>query len=460
MSVTTDLSEWILKASFSDFPDETVDCTKGLLLKSVTGMVVGSREPLGKKLITYLSGVGGSPEAGVVGAGFRSSVENAALAHGTFAHASELEDDEFFETGDAVGNYWVHPAIFPLAEKLLSSGREVVEALVVSSEVASRLAEAAPYFGRRRGQCTPAWIGPVAVTAAAARLLDLSVEQTENALSIAASHCTSLADQLGFDAHFIEAGHSCRTGLLSAILAKAGATGRPDIIGKPEGLYSPLLLEEPGAVNFNVITDGLGKPPFRVHNLEIKKFSACNLTHSSVDALTLLVQEHSIKEEDVERVEAEVTQLDAWFCDRPFPDKLSEARFSYSYLLGEVLLRGKVDYGTFIAKEKLTDPKFHEIQSKIKLIVREDWSPGYKGARVTVVKKNGEKLVKHLDAFSGHPTMPLSLEQVTDVCRSFLDAILREDQRKRVEELCLNVEKLVDIRELMNILTFFTDPAV
>jgi len=423
-------------------------------------MVVGSREPLGKKIITYLAGQGGTPEAGVAGSGFRSTVENAAWAHGTFAHASELEDDEFFPTGDAVGNYWVHPALFPLAEKLMSSGREFVEALVVSSEVASRLAEAAPMFGRRRGQCTPAWIAPVAVAGAAARFLDLSVDQTENALSIAASHCTSLADQLGFDIHFLEAGHSCRAGILSALMAKEGATGQPNIIGKPEGLYSALLLEEPEAVNFDVIMNNLGKPPFRVHNLEIKKFSACNLTHSAVDALTMLVKENDIKHEDVDRVDVEVNNIGAWFCDRPFPDKLSEARFSYSYLLGEVLLRGQVDYGTFIAREKLTDPKFHEIQSKIKVILREDWEAGYKGARVTVVKKDGEQLVKHLDAFTGHPSMPLSLEQIRDVCRSFLGAIMREDQLKRVEDLCLNVEKLADIRELMNILTYFTNPIV
>ena len=47
-TITKQLCEWILKASYSDLPEETVDCTKGLLLKSVTGMVVGSREPLGK----------------------------------------------------------------------------------------------------------------------------------------------------------------------------------------------------------------------------------------------------------------------------------------------------------------------------------------------------------------------------------------------------------------------------
>ena len=53
VDITTRLPEWILRASYNDAPDETVVSTTGLLLKSITGMVAGSRELLAKKLITY-----------------------------------------------------------------------------------------------------------------------------------------------------------------------------------------------------------------------------------------------------------------------------------------------------------------------------------------------------------------------------------------------------------------------
>ncbi|MEE8374171.1 MAG: MmgE/PrpD family protein [Dehalococcoidia bacterium] len=459
MGATRELSEWILEASYSDFPDETVDCAKGLVLKSIAGMVVGSREPLGKKFIRYLAGLGGTPEAGVVGAGFRTSVENAAFAAGTFAHASELEDDEFFPTGDACGNYWTHPAIFPLAEKLLSSGREVIEATVVSFEVASRLVQGAPRFGLRVGVNTPAYVGTLATAAFASRMLNLTVDQTANALSIAAAQTAGKACQLGYDAHFIESGHSCRAGLLSAFLAEAGCRGAPDILDDRNGFYSSVWCEDENAVDLNIITDGLGKPPYHVHGAEIKKWSSCNLTHTAVDALEMLVKNHGITNEDVERVEAEVNPLCVQYCDRRYPDTLAAARFSYSYLLAEVLLRGRIpDYETFFTKEKLTDPKFREIQGKIQVISRSDWSDGYKGARLTVVKKDGQQLVNHLEAFLGHPDNPLTHEQVMDVGRQFVGAIMPENDTKRVVEQVENMEKLVDIRELMNILTFFTNP--
>jgi len=117
LGVTRELSEWILKASYSDLPDETVEFTKGLLLKTVAAMAVGSREPLGKKVIKYVSRVGGLPEVGVVGAGFRTSVESAAFANGTLAHAPEMEDVHFFPNNEAVGTCWMFPAVLTLGEK-------------------------------------------------------------------------------------------------------------------------------------------------------------------------------------------------------------------------------------------------------------------------------------------------------------------------------------------------------
>ena len=453
MGVTTELSEWILKASFSDLPDETVEFTKGLLLKTIASMVVGSTEPLGQKIIAYQSRVGGLPEVGVVGAGFRTSVEGAAFANGVIAHAPEMEDVYFFPNNEAVGTCWMFPAVLSLGEKLLSSGREIIEACVVSFEVASRLGLAGPGISIRRGINSATWFGAPATAAAAARLLGLTVEQTKNALSIAAAQCGGLGAQVGYNAHTLEAGHSCRAGVLSALLAEAGADGLPDIVDEGRLIFSPV--SEDGVIDLTKVTDGLGEPPFHVHDVEFKKYGGCGYIHPSVDALMMLLSEQHIDYEDVERVETEILPWYALHCDRPFPDAFGAARFSFQFLMAEVLLRGKVDYSTFQTEAKLLDPKFREAESKVRPIIREDLPDEYKGSRVTVVKKDGQRLVKDLEAFLGHPRNPLTLEQIRDVCRPYFDEVLMEKQRNQVEELCLNMEKLAYIRELMEILTFF-----
>ena len=143
MDETRQVAEWIVNAKYGDFPQETIDCAKGLLLKTVTGMVIGSREPIGKTISNYLSRTSGPPVAGVTGGAFRTTVEDAAYAHGVFAHASELEDDEFPPTGDGHGNYWSFPAILSLAEDLFCDGREIIVSAILSWEILSRLTRAA-----------------------------------------------------------------------------------------------------------------------------------------------------------------------------------------------------------------------------------------------------------------------------------------------------------------------------
>ena len=77
---------------------------------------------------------------------------------------------------------------------------------------------------------TSTWFGPIATVAAAARLFRLPVLQTQNALSIASSHATGFMEQLGSDAHFIQTGAIQWAGVVSAILAKEGCTGSPDVL--------------------------------------------------------------------------------------------------------------------------------------------------------------------------------------------------------------------------------------
>ncbi|MFC1919748.1 MmgE/PrpD family protein [Chloroflexota bacterium] len=464
MGQTRALVDWIMKASYDDFDDETLDYTKRLLLKAIAGMVVGSKEAVGVNISNYLSEAGGSPEAGVIGRGFKTSVENAALANGTFSHASELEDDRF---PGPIGTYWIFPAFFGLGEKLGSSGKEIIEATIVSWEATWRMARAAPsWLMVGKGIVPNAWFGAVATAAGAARLLKLTNDQAQHAMSIAASQASGLVCQLGWDAHFIESGHSCRAGVLSAYLAKAGATGRPDFLEVNSGLFGPVW--DMGQVDLDSITDGLGKPPWDINNVWIKKFPCCYGNHMPIDALTMLMQENNIRYEDVEGVETEVDQMvgnmDDTGCNRPFPDSLGGARFSLHYTLGQVLLRGKVDLSFFTDEEKLSDPDLKEAQAKIKVIVPPEWGTGHVtrgrdlfayGASVTIVKKDGQRLKKHLDYPIGHPTdSPLSFAQVREICRPFVDDIIGEKQGNEIVQMIIDLEKQADIREMMNILTF------
>ena len=130
------LAEFTIKTRFSDIPPETIAFTKGLALKTVAGMLVGSSMPVGKKVIQSTAERGHVSEVGVIGSGLKTSLWNAVLNNGIFAHAAELEDDSFLR-----GTAWditSFPIYFPLSEKLALSGKALMEICVVGLEVHSR----------------------------------------------------------------------------------------------------------------------------------------------------------------------------------------------------------------------------------------------------------------------------------------------------------------------------------
>lgn len=460
MESTKKMVDWALKASLDDFDAATLDYTKRLLLKTIAGMVAGAKEPVGQNVINYLKIAGGSDQAGIFGAGFKSSVENSALALGTFAHASELEDDRF---PGPIGTYWVFPAFYSLGEWLGSSGREIMEAAIVSWEVDWRMAKAGPaWHMAERGLVTNAWFGAVAVAAGAARMLKLNTEQTLNAMSIAASQAAGLVCQLGWDAHFIESGHSCRAGLLSAFLAQGGATGRGDFLERPDGIYGPIW--ELGKVDISALSKDLGQPPYDINNVWIKKYPSCYGTHMPLDALMLLIKEHGFTYGDVDKIEVEVDQFCSVGLNRLHPQDMGQARFSLQYTLAEFLVNGSISLESFNQWDKLDDPVLKEVQTKVSIYTPDEWNKtdgtasiagdlfAY-GAAVIVTLKDGRVLKKFLPKPIGHPDDPLSYDQVREMCRPFIDEFVGDANGDTIAAMTADMENLKDIKEMMSILT-------
>jgi len=174
-----------------------------------------------------------------------------------------------------------------------------------------------------------------------------------------------------------------------------------------------------------------------------------------VDAFQLLVSEHGLTNEDVASIEVEsAEQVHNTVSNRFCPASLEEARFSTPFLIAEVLIRGKVDENTYFGPEKIGDALYKKVQEKVSASVMSDLPFGYPGARVSVVKTDGQRLVKELEDRIGSPSYPLTLEQIAEVARPILGNMLNESQLVRVERIMLNLETQPDMLELMDILTF------
>jgi 2-methylcitrate dehydratase len=449
-SRTAAVARWAANVSYMDFPESTTTYAKALLLKTITGMLVGAREPISKILTTYIAQQGGVPDAGVVAAGFRTNVENAAMCNATFAHASELEDNELPSITSA---YWMFPGLFPVAQKQYTTGKELIEAAIVTWEVASRYCRAAPgWLYMQVHLCPPSWFGPLGVAAGTAKLLKLDEKRTEHAITISGSYASGLG-QAGCDVHFLESGHTVKMGIQSAYLAAAGATGELGILETQQALYSPVTSY--GKIDHSIIDSGLGEPPYAIEHACIKKYSACTYSHTSIDALGIIIKENKLKYEDIKLVETTVSQVGVIAVgSKPKPKDLQEARFSLEYLLAEVMLKGSLSAKSFGDAGTLTDSAWNAAKQKVKVHLNPDVSYESTLAKVKVTTNDGKEYTKDLNSWIGSPEYPLNFDEIAAICRPFLETMLAPSDCDRIEYLCRHLETVPDVHEIMEILTY------
>ncbi len=447
MSPLEQLARFVVETSFRDFPQDVTRFSKELVLSCLGGILAGSTWPAGEIVAKYVKEMAGTPEAGVIGAGFRAPAQNAAFVNGVAAHATELEDDSFPEAASTIT---LVPVILAVGEKLKLSGKQVLEAFILGYEVQGKMGLAFPGL-MERGYMTLTLFGNMGAAAAATKLLGLDVDQTRTALSLAASQAGGLTQQVGSMAHFFESGTSCKNGILAAMLAKEGLTAQGDIIERPLGFADTIVGK--GEYNLEVMTRDLGNP-FRILSVGIKKYGCCWLNHRVIDAVLQLIEEHNISYDQVVCVEIGVNSFVATVLKYPDPTNKEETLFSLEHSIAGAILEKKVDLKTF-TDAKVVDEKFKEARKKIKMVVHSDWEPGALAGvnPVTIKLIDGREYTGVADYAIGQPERPISTERIVAKYRVCARLVLPDEEAERVPELVLNLEKLKDITELMNVVT-------
>jgi 2-methylcitrate dehydratase PrpD len=92
--ITGQLARYMVAARENALPPAVLAACKQRILDTFAAMVSGSRLRPGLLATGYVRGLGGAPQASVIGTDFRTTEINAALANGMFAHAAETDDFE------------------------------------------------------------------------------------------------------------------------------------------------------------------------------------------------------------------------------------------------------------------------------------------------------------------------------------------------------------------------------
>ena len=445
-TVTETYVENLLAMKYETLPAEAIALCKHVVLDGLAVIHAGSTEPegVGRLVMQYVKRMGGTPEASVITGGFKTSMENAAFANGTMAHALDF-DNTSYPTNHPTSP--TLPAILAIAEHYGASGKQVIDALATAFEAQARFRLAGTGMATGVGFHKPSTAGMFGATAAAVKLLGLTQEQALVAFGVAGSRASSLSINTGTMTKSSHSGHGARMGVEAGMLAKIGWTASKDVFG-PKGFFDTFM---PGNSKPELLNEGFAAPLRMLDpGIGFKAFPSNGFTQRPIDGALRLRQAHDLKPEQIQRVQIVFPRFD--YVNRPKPRSGLDGKFSVQYTTLLALLDGEVTVDSF-TNERLNAPDIQALLPKVEFLV-DDSIPFDKlkmHVLVNVWRKDGTQLSERVDKLLGWQN-PLTREQRLHKFFGCTRRVLSEKGANRVLELVEGLENLSDVREIMDII--------
>ena len=339
------------------------------------------------------------------------------------------------------------PVVFALGEERGRNGKEILRAFTMAVEVQHKLAGALMPELTNRGWHTTSVFGTIGAAAAASCLLDLRQEEIENALGIAASLAGGLRANFGSFTKSLHAGIAAQNGILAAQLAQTGVTASPTAFEGEDGFalaYAGRRIEEHEVK--------LGSPwDAQFAGFQFKKYPVCSSSHTALDAFLKLQEIYQWDAEDIESVNAGMSEFafrNLIFSD---PQTPQQAKFSMPYAIACAAVKGGVTLEDF-DPEAIFDDRVRAFMPKVAMTLDEAFQNAgilsNEPAIVSVVLKDGRRLKERVDYALGTIKNPMSKERL----KAKFDSCLKRQDRLAADRAFDNIfalERFENVKDFL-----------
>ncbi|MDY7079974.1 MAG: MmgE/PrpD family protein [Chloroflexota bacterium] len=436
MTVSQQIANFICGTSYSDLPDDVIDRARQCLLDSIGVALYGASFEASRISVEMVRDVAGKAESTVLGTELKAPSFLAALANGISGHVTDYDDVMIDSQGHP--SCVLMPTTLALAEKWGSSGRDLLGAFVLGSEVAGKLGLVMGMEHYAVGFHSTGTIGAVAAAAAASKILGLPPAKVSNALGIAASGAGGLRQNFGTMTKSWHAGHAASTGVMAALLAQKGYDASGQALDGEAGFRRAF---QGGETPFSVAQMG---NPYSLTKIQFKRHPSCAFTHPPVDAALKLREEHRIQPEQVASVVCHVMPRSRSVLIYQRPELALQAKFSLEYCVAAALLWGHLGIEQFTDEvvalpqakqmiEKVSvalEPSLEELALKKRLI-----NP----CLIELKLKDGQEFSLTVEEARGGPSDPLSWAELEE---KFLSCSRRTLSTSRAREFIAHVKQL------------------
>jgi 2-methylcitrate dehydratase PrpD len=459
----------VLNTRFEDIDQATIANEKYLILDMIGCAIGGAILPDMVAMVKMVEDWGGKKEATILGHGIKAPVHDVAFANCLMGRS--FDHGVLVMAGGGHASETTALSALALAESKGISGKELLTALVVGDDLATRITSASmggpPGTGPMRafrgrdadidfGAGFEPWgtFTTMGTTAIAGRLLGLNAFQLKNAFGIAVNMISGGGSGLwdGVTTFKLSQGSSGRSGILAAKLAQAGWAGLIDPFG-PKNSYFGVFARQ-GVSSPEALTKDIGKK-YLVDVLRPKMHPGGGPTQTTTDAAIDFATKHDIKAEDIKEVVLRLSPAHQAHFHYMRPYKVgdyptADALFSYKYSVTNGLVRrsGKnKDY----TEEAIRDPRIQTVISNMTLA---DLDKPI-GFEIEVKLKNGRTITEYYESHVGRApgeSGPLLLSRDVMIGR-FMDQIEFSQlvSKKDAEEIVRLVENLEEVDNVAKI---------
>lgn len=450
------LAAWLASVAIDDIPAHVLERAKHLTLDGIGCALVGAQLPWSSKAVELVCAIEGGERATLIGRGLRTSAPAAALLNGTFIQGFELDD--FHPLAPLHAASVVLPSLFATAELLGgATGAGFLLAATCGYEVGPRVGLA--LHGSEmlsRGWHSGAVFGTHASAAAAGKLRGLSAAAFEDGLGLAGTQSGGLmAAQFEAMSKRMHHGFAARAGLYAATLAQGGYSGIKRVFERDYGGFLSTF-GEGHAPDAHQVYSRLGDK-WETEAYIIKPYAAMGALLAPIAAMLELRERRHLQPGDIETIELDCASAafhhGGWQAERPLTP--IGAQMNMSYAVAVAALDGAALMNQFRPERIDADDVWAFMR---KITVRHEPAfdadgPLARGAvqmRVTLADgSREEKLLRHP---RGQRIEPMSNEGIVGKFRALTGGIVEPARQREIESLVLNVERLADIRELVDAL--------
>jgi 2-methylcitrate dehydratase PrpD len=454
VSMSRQLARWVAGLRYEDLQAAVVDRVKGLTLQALSSALLGSKLPAGKEALRLML----EEEAGVRNGstilvnGAKVTKGGAAFVNSEMIYAAGKLDSFRMLTHPGTT---IVPCALAAAEAQGASGKEFVAGLAAGYEVMERMAaDFIPTVMARGFHASPVF-GIFGGAIAAAKIMRFSENEITNAIGL----CVDLAAS-NLESAALREGAAARNAMLAVLLAKQGHPGGEAALEGDAGFYHAYAGNNRGELTYSFtgarhadlakITASLGQEWTMLETLyRVYSIAGYNIAH--IDVTAKLCEEHNIRYQDVDRVEAVVNWLETQYPSPAFPTRredIGEAKPGSTryYAAYGVVKRG---FPLLPSPSGTADPpEVLELMKRVTIIPSHDM--GLFAPRITIFTKDGKSYTRQAtgrefiwdfgeqarrirEVIPGLPIPAARFEEIIATCRD-LD---RQERADRLVQLTL-----------------------